>query len=55
MGWFTGRATQRDLDGGSGRSFRDRHAWCWRVEPVIAVTGEILDEVQVDGTYLAHG
>lgn len=55
MSWLTGRCTQRDLDGGTGRSFRRQHAWCWNVAPVIEVTGEIYDEIQVDGTYLAHG
>ena len=55
LAWLTGGATQRILDGGSGRTFRHQHAWCWNVEPVIEVTGEIYDEVQVDGTYLDDG
>jgi len=55
VGWLTGPLAQRDLDGGTGRSFRARHAWCWGVEPVIAATGQVHDEIQVDGTYLADG
>jgi hypothetical protein len=53
--WLTGNATQRELDGGSGRSFRDQHRWCWNVEPVVVITGEIYDQIQVDGTYLCDG
>lgn len=33
--------------------FRKRHAWCWNVAPTIKITGEIYDEIQLDGTYLA--
>lgn len=55
LSWLTGRCTQRDLDGGTGRTFRDRHAWCWNVAPEIVITGEIYDEIQVDGTYLNDG
>lgn len=53
--WLMGRRTQRDLDGGTGRTFRDRHAWCWNLTPTIAITGEIYDQIQVDGTYLSNG
>jgi len=53
--WLLGNATQREIGGGSGRSFRDRHAWCWNVKPKVIITGEIYDEVQVDGTYLCDG
>ena len=55
VGWLLGNTTQRDLSGGSGRSFREQHAWCWNVEPSITITGEIYDEIQLDGTYLADG
>ncbi len=55
VGWLTGSRTQAGAGAGSARSFRRQHAWCWNVEPVIAITGEIYDEVQLDGTYLAHG
>lgn len=41
--------------GSSARTFRRTHQWCPNVEPVIGVTGEIYDEVQVDGTYLSGG
>ncbi|BDZ42096.1 hypothetical protein GCM10025865_13950 [Paraoerskovia sediminicola] len=52
--WLTGSGTQADL-GGSARSFRRTHAWCWDLVRAITVTGEIYDEVQLDGTYLSDG
>lgn len=55
VGWLMGSRTQADLGGGTGRAFRHEHAWCWNLDPVVPVTGEIYDEVQVDGTYLSGG
>jgi hypothetical protein len=55
LGWLTGKDSQEQISPVSGRTFRRHHSWCWNVSPVIAVTGEIYDEVQLDGTYLAHG
>lgn len=55
LSWLTGRHTQRELGGGTGRSFRDRHAWCWNIQPTIEITGEIYDQIQLDGTYLTGG
>lgn len=55
LSWLTGKASQRELDGGTGRSFRAQHAWCWNITPSIPVTGEIYPEVQLDGLYLDGG
>lgn len=55
VAWLTGSRTQSDLDGGTGRTFRHQHAWCWKVSPTIPITGEIYDEIQLDGTYLSGG
>lgn len=55
LSWLMGKASQRELDGGTGRSFRAQHAWCWNIEPTITVTGEIYPEVQLDGLYLDGG
>lgn len=50
--WVLGSASQRSL-GGTGRSFRASTAWCWNIEiPQPRVTGEVLDSVMLDGTYL---
>ncbi|GAP61235.1 transposase [Arthrobacter sp. Hiyo1] len=37
---------------GSARSFRRRTAWCWNVALRIPVTGEVHDQVQVDGIHV---
>lgn len=55
VAWLMGSRTQADLGGGSGRTFRHEHAWCWNVDPAAGITGEIYDEVQLDGTYLTGG
>ena len=55
IGWLVGNHAQRELDKCSGRTFRNQHAWCWRVKPIATVTGESYDEIQVDGTYLCDG
>lgn len=55
VAWLTSTRTQAEAGIGSARSFRRRHAWCWNLEPAIGVTGEIYDEVQLDGTYLHAG
>lgn len=52
VGWLLGSSTQATAGMGSARNFRRKTAWCWRVEPTITVTGEIYDEVQIDGIYL---
>ncbi|WP_166852958.1 IS1249 family transposase, partial [Isoptericola sp. BMS4] len=54
VAWLMGNTTQHDV-GPSARSFRRRHAWCWNVDPHVPITGEVYDEVQVDGTYLTGG
>lgn len=54
LGWLMSPTTQRAHDS-SARTFRRVHAWCWNVEPVIAITGEIYDQIQLDGTYLSGG
>ncbi|NLS10880.1 IS1249 family transposase [Nesterenkonia sp. MY13] len=53
--WLTGKHTQEEAAkkaGISGRSFRRRTAWCWNIRPRIPVTGEIYDQIQLDGIYI---
>lgn len=54
LGWLAGTDSQQDV-GTSARTFRRTHAWCWNVDPRIAVTGEIYDEIQLDGIYVTGG
>ena len=48
--WLLGKGSQSEI-GSSGRSFRRLIAWCWRVKPVVAQTGEIHRQIMLDGTY----
>lgn len=53
LGWLMGTSSQaRTASFGTARSFRRRTAWCWNVAPRIPVTGEIHDQIQVDGIYV---
>ncbi len=53
VGWLLGPVGQAAASGKSARTFRRNTAWCWLVEPEITVTGEIYDEVQIDGIHLS--
>jgi len=56
VGWLVGKASQAEIDGTTtGRSFRRRIAWCWDLSPALPVTGEVFDEVQLDGFNLRTG
>lgn len=37
------------------RTLRTRISWCWQVKPRIPMTGEIYNQVQIDGIYLPYG
>ncbi|GAA5194976.1 hypothetical protein GCM10023346_23700 [Arthrobacter gyeryongensis] len=52
-GWLLGTGGQALVDSfGTARSFRRRTAWCWNIAPAIPATGEIHDQVQIDGIYV---
>ena len=54
IAWLMGKQSQNELDqAASGRSFRRNTAWCWQLQPRVTVTGEIYDQIQVDGLYLS--
>lgn len=53
LGWLmgtTGQAAAASFD--TARSFRRRTAWCWNIVPRIPATGEVHDQIQVDGIYV---
>lgn len=53
LGWLLGSGSQAGaVSFGTARSFRRRTARCWNIAPVIPATGEIHDQVQVDGIYV---
>jgi len=37
------------------KAFQRRIAWCWNIKPKFAISGEVDDEIQLDGTYLDDG
>ena len=52
LGWLLGKHTQSEAMSVNDRSFRRITAWCWNIAPEIPATGEVHDEVQLDGIYL---
>lgn len=51
--WLISTKTQAEIQPEkSSRSFRRHTQWAWKVQPVITPTGEVFDEVQLDGIYL---
>lgn len=50
-----GKLTQAEHAGGTGRTFRHQTKWCWNIHPYLNHTGEVFDEIQVDGIYLRRG
>jgi len=42
LAWLLGKQSQSEIStGDTGRTFRHRVQWCWRVEPEIAITDEV--------------
>ena len=54
VNWLVNKQTLADLKIAYTTWVR-KTEWCWRVERVIPVTGEIYDYIQIDGTYLPYG
>lgn len=40
------------LQGQSLTTWDRDHAWCWSTRPIWQVTGEVYDQVFIDGTYI---
>lgn len=54
--YVLGKNAQHQVDGtATGRSARARFSWCWNIPtPPLTITGEIYDQVFVDGIHLAY-
>lgn len=37
------------------RTWDRHHAWCWNTHPIWQITGEVYDQVFIDGTYIGYG
>lgn len=57
LSYISGKASQAEMDGTrTGRSLRRDLAWCWNVPvPKPVPTGEIYEQVFLDGTQIAYG
>ena len=55
LSYLAGKASQAEISGNTGRGLRRRWAWCWNVPtPPIQITGEVYDQVFIDGIYLPY-
>ena len=55
IAWATSRHTQDEQEG-SARAFRRRTCWCWQVPvPHPPVTGQVHDQIFIDGIHLSGG
>lgn len=55
IAWATSRHTQDEQEG-SARAFRRRTCWCWQVPvPHPPVTGQVHDQIFIDGMHLSGG
>ena len=50
--WLIGKDSQAEAGGGTGRSFRDRTAWCWGVQPRLGPVETTLHQVLIDGVWV---
>ena len=53
--YLLGKLSQAEISGNTGRGLRRRWAWCWQVPtPAIEITGEVYDQLFIDGIYLPY-
>ncbi|WP_344774823.1 IS1249 family transposase [Gryllotalpicola kribbensis] len=50
--WLVGKHSQAEAGGGTGRSFRDRTAWCWDVQPRLGPVESGHHQVLIDGVWI---
>ena len=54
LSYVTGTMTRRQLITTSPTTWDRTHAWCWDTRPTWPQTGEIHDQVFIDGTYIGY-
>lgn len=53
--WILGKNSQAEIAGNTGRTLRRQWSWCWTIPtPTLDITGEVYDQVFIDGIYLAY-
>lgn len=50
--WLIGKASQAEIDGRTGRSFRHATSWCWSVEPRLGPVETFHHQVLIDGIWI---
>lgn len=55
INWILSKHSQTEHATTSARPFRRTTQWCWNVYPFLNQTGEVFDEIQIDGIYLRPG
>ncbi|XBH20567.1 IS1249 family transposase [Jonesiaceae bacterium BS-20] len=50
--WLLSTRPQAQVTAASDRSFRRNTAWCWHIIPLIPLTGEVYDEILIDGIHI---
>jgi len=50
--WLIGKASQAEVDGRTGRSFRHATAWCWDVQPRLGPVTTIHHQLLIDGIWV---
>lgn len=55
LSYLLGKLSQTEISGNTGRGLRRQWAWCWTIPtPPIQITGEVYDQVFIDGIYLPY-
>ena len=52
LGWLSGKQSQAEAGGLTGRTFRHVTAWCWDVEPALGPVTTMHHQVLVDGIWV---
>lgn len=50
--WLTGKHSQAEIDGLTGRSFRYATAWCWNIQPRLGPVTTTHHQILVDGIWV---
>lgn len=53
LAYITDTGLKRRLTS-SMRTWDRAHGWCWNTAPIWQVTGEVYDQIFIDGTYIAY-
>ena len=55
LSYLLGKLSQAEISTNTGRGLRRRWAWCWTVPtPTIQITGQVHNQLFIDGIYLPH-